>query len=285
MTNPLFERVVSAFPISIGTSLALESIFIGRQDPYDPERVAPVKIEISEFNNIVFNVDTLIRNIISSVTSEVMMTLTSDNILEVLIQEMEMISDIFNVEGHGAVQPIYYIRDYDIVKKEFNTKVVNFREARTTRQLKIASLHSQTLKNFNNPDLSHMVQRTGKHVVNNKLGKTIMLTHYAVDLLDKSMFSELSLLESNTGDLKKRDRWYTKYYAGKSLTNIPFQKKLLSIFGDNDFVSPLPIAIRQQIVDIANEHKWSSVTTDLKVMNDISLYMADKYFVSVFKTL
>lgn len=285
MSNPLFERAVSAFPLSIGTSLALESIFIGRQDPYDPERVAPVKININDYSDILINVDTLIRNILSSVTSEVLISLSSDNVLEILVQEIEMITDIFNVEGSGIVKPTFYIRNYNKVKKEFNTKVVKFREAKTSKQLKVASLHKDTLDNFEKPELHHLVEHTGKHVSNKKMGKTIIITHYAVDLLDRSMFTELDLLESNTGDLKKRDRWYTKYYAGKTLTNIPFQKKLLSIFGDNDFIIPMPIGIRQDIITIANNHKWSPITTELKVHNDISLYVADKYFVTVFNTL
>ncbi len=282
MSNPLYERVVSAFPISIGTSLALESIFIGRQDPYDPARLAPVKININDYNNIIINVDTLIRNILSSITSEILISLNPDDIFEVLLQEMEMILDIFNVEGNDIVKPMFYIRNYNKVKKEFNHNVVKFREPRTNKQLKIASLHSSTLAHFSDPEHSDLVLPKSKHIVGSKLGKTIILTHHAVDLLERPMFENLDLLESNTGDLKKRDRWYTKYYAGKSLTNLPFQRKLLTIFGDNDFISPLAMEIRQQIIDIANNHKWSSVTTELKVNNDVSLYMADRFFATIF---
>lgn len=285
MSNPLYERAVSAFPLSIGTSLALESIFIGRQDPYDPERVAPVKIEISQYNDMLINVDTLIRNILSSVTSEVMMSLSSNDVIEILLQEMEMILDIFNVEGNGVVTPVFYIRDYDKVKKEFNKKIIKFREPKTARQLKIAALHKDTLLNFEKPELKYNVSHVSKHLTDKTLGKTIIITHYAVDLLDRSRFSDLELLESNTGDLKRRDRWYTKYYAGNSLSNIPFQRRLLSIFGDNDFITPMPIKVRQQIIDIANNHNWSSVTTELKVSNDISLYMADRYFATIFTSL
>jgi len=47
----LASRTVSAFPISIGTSLAFESVFFPRQPSYDPERQIPNRVEVTQYQS------------------------------------------------------------------------------------------------------------------------------------------------------------------------------------------------------------------------------------------
>ncbi len=148
----LAERTVSAFPLSIGTSLAFESLFDGRQAPYDNERELPSRINIDDYKIFLINVGTLIRNII-----------------------------------------------------------------------------------------------------------------------------KLDLLESHTGVLKTRKEFNTKYYDYKKLEleNMPFQRKLLAIFGDHVLFKPYPLKIRQVFIDVARKSKWTPITSEYKVDNDINMYVAD----------
>ncbi len=69
--NLLLQRTVSGFPLSIGTGLALESILEPVQEVYDPQRVVPEKIKLNKYDAIWFNIDTLVRNIVGSVPTEV----------------------------------------------------------------------------------------------------------------------------------------------------------------------------------------------------------------------
>ena len=81
----------------------------------------------------------------------------------------------------------------------------------------------------------------------------------AYDLLSKSNFSDLSLLESHTGQIKAHYQWNSKFYQGPSeieLSNKPFMKKTLFIFGDRHLIRPMDIRIRREINDISKQRNY-----------------------------
>lgn len=70
MWNAIDARTVSAFPLSVGTSLALESVFNGVQEPIDPNRVIPQKVEINNYDAFWINVGTLFRNLYNALNKD-----------------------------------------------------------------------------------------------------------------------------------------------------------------------------------------------------------------------
>ena len=92
-----------------------------------------------------------------------------------------------------------------------------------------------------------------------------MLTHVAYDLLSYNKFNTLHLLESHTGKCKDISLWWTKLSNSKDLMRIPFNILTLQIFGDSQIFLPFPIETRKQILQLAEDKKWTNVTTKERI--------------------
>ncbi len=273
----LANRTMSAFPLSIGTSLAFESLFNGPNPPYDPEREIPQKVDINDYKLFLINVDTLIRNIMGSVDTEIKESLSPKAIYNTLLDEINLIIDILNNEGQGFIKPYFYHRSYDFVKYSFHrSKVVRFYQLNTKKQEHNANQIKgviNLLKKDKNEQVNFVMSDLYIKVNENAL----ILTHIPYDLLSYKNFKKLDLIESHTGILKTRKLYYTKFYDAKKLEleNIPFQRKLLATFGDHVMFRPFPIKIRYDLIQLSKQYGWTAVTNEHKVTEDINRHLAD----------
>jgi hypothetical protein len=281
-SNPLPERAMSAFPLSIGTSLAFESLFEGRQDPYDPERKIPVKIDINKYSELYINVDTIIRNMLSAVNGEEIVNIAPKDMVPYIENELGLIVDIMGIEGGGVCTPIFYSRDYSFVKRSYGTAVVRYRIPHTPKQKLHELLHVESTKILLKDPKNDFIKKVGKELVDGHKKTDLMISHIPYDLLSHKRFDKLDLLESNTGELKGRDRWYTKYYNGSNLVNIPFQRKLLAIFGDKELIHPTEMKLRNMVIEIANKCNWNALTTEAKVGQDLDFNIKERYIIQEF---
>lgn len=108
----LLDRTTSAFPLSIGTSLAIESLFEGRQSSYDPSRVPPERIQISKYNQVWINIATLYRNILGAIDKNEIKKVHQNDLANTIIYEMQILESIFQNEGANIATPIFYINSY-----------------------------------------------------------------------------------------------------------------------------------------------------------------------------
>lgn len=287
----MHDRAVSAFPISIATSLALESLFIGRQAPYDPSRPIPNTIDIRNYSEVWINIRTLIRNILGALSDSKI--ITAQDILDILAEEIEIIKDIFRVEGRDISTPIFYYSDYDRVYRHLYHQSVKLRLPSTPAQVLYQKNEELVVKEFfkyiDKKDKQHIRLSDALEVKRETSKKVnmLLLSHIPYDLLSAKHFSKLDLLESHTGLLKPRGNWGSKLYKvpNGNMTLIPFMRKTLMIFGDNVMFKPMPIELRRNILAIAEKRRWNGLTTKEKVMMDIDLDIADKYVVSVIASL
>src|SRR5574343_113330 len=113
----LNERAVSGFPVSIGTSLALESIFDSTQDPYDPERKIPQRIDVSNYQAFFVNISTLFRNLSSAVDKQAFLSATTGQLTATLEEEIEVITSLFQNEGGGVCKRIFYFSDHSKLRQ------------------------------------------------------------------------------------------------------------------------------------------------------------------------
>ena len=267
--NPLFNRDISAFPLSIGTSLAFESVFAGRQTPYDPEREIPNQVILSNYNSCFVNLSTLYRNILGSVDKEVKVQATADDFAEVIQQEIELIQSLFKVEGGGAATPVFYIMEYDKAVSKAKSAIVELRVDKTDIQKHEKAILVKTLGKFkDSPD----VQKFKDYIKAPHSTRALILSHVPWDLLSHEKLSRLDLLESHTGKLKPRYEWSSKYYplGERDMKHLPFLSKLLMVFGDRVLFQPALIKIRQQVYDVSIKRGWTSMTTKAKVVMDLS---------------
>lgn len=278
----LHERAVSGFPLSIGTSLALESLFTATQAPYDPNREIPNQINAATYESCYINLETLFRNLSSAVTKEAFQDATPKRLAATLEEEIGVIYDLFQTNTNEKCQPIFY---HNYRKKLLNEKLVFHRtpsteaqkyyQSRLTETLKAIERHTDSIRSFDD-------SVTGK-----RFETSLILTHHAYDLVNYQSFTRLDLLESNTGVLKPRARWSTKYYPmpGKSFDHLPFHRLLLLVFGDKVDVKPFPMETRNMVYEVSLKYHWNAMTTLEKVRLDLQLAIKDPYTLKVLSEL
>ena len=245
------REVGSQIPISIPTAVALESM-IDRPNEWAPE--------------LWINLRTLFRNLVSSVESDVKNNLKVPDVLAVLKTELEMIPGIVTDISKGKTKVQYYCCNYNDLTLILPYAIM--RPMRTPLQEKMLKLETETmktlLKEYKNSILEFKTKLDGKSA------EALMISHHAVDLLSANTFRKLRLLESHTGTIKKPSEWNTKLTNGKELSNIPFNKFSLQVFGDNNTVlSQMDRKTREVVLEVAAKGRWTNVTTMDKIKFDI----------------
>lgn len=280
-------RATSSFPISLGTALALESIFIDSPEGYyDPEREIPQRVKLFEYGEIWINVYTLYRNLIGSMKAEVLPGLKPEQIAQALHQEIDVITSLFKNEGGGVCQPFFYFCDYRSLLMASRHKAIHFREDKTEKQrlFKQKGMKSIELLMKGNHDIKRL-DDTLKTLIPST--KALVLTHIAYDLLSYTQFSRLDLIESNTGRVKTRREWNSKYAdcGQRKMNMLPFLRKLLLVFGDPVLIKPGESKLRNLVLDIAEKRRWTPMVTESQMMQHFSIDVKEPYVLKFLRDL
>ena len=259
--NELFkEKETSSFPVAIGTGLALESMFDPVIDPYDPDREIPNKIELKDYKYHIWNIYTIIRNLLHSVDEKDKISLITDkNFTKELNQEIDTLVNLYNKD----LTVVIFIPDYDKVMDSFNKhKVSEF----TKPMVELLAVRDY-LKNYTPDGLINTI--TGGFNIPRMEGNILLTTHLTVDLLNQH--NKITLLESNTGKVKSKYEWYTKYHpiGKRDLDTIPMVEEVLYILGDHNMVIPAPLTTRLELYQVAIDRRWTSKTTREKIVADL----------------
>lgn len=267
ISDILNNRTTGHFPVSIATSLAIEGAF--GIHPDHPVLKAP----ILKYNSLWINCRTLFRNLIGSLEKDSIDKITVRELTIVLNEEMSFIRNIISEMTNNTVGVVFYYPNYN--KIEFSFKYGVVRMDNTDRQKELTTLHNQTIKNLLDKDKDDKIH--GIKIFNISLStngdsnvEALLISHYAIDLLSANEFKKLSLLESHTGVIKEKAMWYTKFYNGAELNQIPFIKCFLIIFGDDTTFRPYARSLRMDILEVAKKYNWSSVSTRAKIIYGIS---------------
>lgn len=285
--NPLALRTISSFPISIGTALAMESLFLPRQAPYDPERKIPDNVDVKKYKTIYISLATMFRNIAGAVTKDQLIVAKPEHFREVLENEIEIIYSLFQLEGQGLCQPIFYYCDYKTLYNKKFHQAVRFRLDNTITQQHMTQTLVATMKDFFFYNKENGFKHFDSDIRPPVSDTSLILTHIPYDLLNYTHFNKLDLLESHTGKLKPRNLWYSKYYkfGSEELNTLPFLRRLLLVFGDNVMIQPMDIRFRRLILDISRNRHWSPLTTEAKVMQDLNLDIKERYLYDLLRDL
>lgn len=254
--DPVSNRVVGFYPLSIATSLAIEGIL-----GVHPDRPTGKNI-LSKFSVVWINIRTLYRNLYNSLLKEDVLSVLPAQLFDGLMQEIDQFERIIQTESKNKVSVIYYISDYAKMSQEYPHALL--RTDNTESQVAYSFLEKIVLK-----AVIGAMDKSIKHyplkITDSESRKALILTHCSIDLFAKN-FKDLSLWESHTGAVKEKYKWYTKYYQGKDLTMIPFREDFIQIFGDNEHFRPQSIRVRKQLIDLAISTGWSQVTTRDKII-------------------
>jgi len=265
ISSALTERTTSSFPLSIGTALAFETLFDGSLPVYDDSRAIPDRVDINGYDVVAINLATLYRNIVGSVSATSRNTLLVNEITQVMVEEMIFITDLLRSSTDGRCVARFYRNKFEGLQKRFPH--AKLRSANTPGQQLYQQEQNATLEFiFATAD---NIKRAGVELCEYeylpapvKAGeRTLIITHYPVELLAKRRYSKLDLLESHTGVLKPPALWYTKFQDGKQLAHIPFNSCMLQVFGDSQTFHPMPIAERREVLGLAEKFNWNALTT------------------------
>lgn len=284
----LADRTIGGFPIAIGTSLALETLFEPRLPPYDPERTIPEKGDIRHYQTAWFNVATLFRNVVGAVTKEQFKAASIRDLVEALEHECDVIQSIFEQEGQNACKPFFYIAEYPQLERHRKQNLVDMREERTLDQLAYKTAWLDVVKALKKYSTKSWWQSVEDAVVPPQRTRSLIVTHVPLDLSQYGKFDRLVLLESHTGKLKPRTLWYTKYHelGRETLHTLPFHKPLLYLFGDHTQIRPTAPSLRRMIVEISRNRQWTPMTQWMTVRMHLELDFPDKDFLArLFKTV
>ena len=263
MSEIIETRTIGSSGTSIGTHLLLESLFKKYIKLYDETREIPT-VDIEKYRYHVYNLYTIVRNIVNSVTS----TKEKENILlepkfkEVLQLEL---ANIVKYYKKTLCTPVLFYPDYSNVFIKFN---VNKRPDSIAfyRQHEIIT---NKLKELDKKDKIISCNKGKGYRIVDLQGKLLITTHLSVDLHNNK--STIDLLESHTGKLYTKKDYNKRYHkvGREDITHLPFNEELHYILGDTTIVRPLCVVDRKEVVRISREFNWTPLTTREKVIDNI----------------
>jgi hypothetical protein len=285
--DPTSNRATSAFPLSVGTSLAFESVFQTTSPSIDPDRKIPQKVNLGDYNEFWINLRTLFRNMMGSLTKEDAQRVNSHNFKDAMIQEMDTIASLIRNEGSAQANLIFYTCEYKKLYSE-ESKFVVLRRDSTDNQKIYTALQDQAIVLI----LKELKQSASLRVYDTEINKegnankknALIITHAAYDLLSHRNFSKFDLLESHSGVLKSKSMFYTKFMDGKNLPMIPFIKGMFPVFGDSEHFRPGDIKLKRAVIEMAIKNNWTQLTTLPKIKANIQ-EMPNRYFADILKDL
>ncbi|MBE0438170.1 MAG: hypothetical protein IBX57_00185 [Gammaproteobacteria bacterium] len=264
--NYVVEREKGAVPISIPTSLALEGIFaFGEYESLKPT--------FGQVDELWINLRTLFRNFLNSIDREVHQSLVVEQILDFFIEDINIVMSTVDIKSSGRVKTKFYLPLYEHKELVKLFPHANIKQAHTPKQLFEKNFEDSTLGAI--LSMSDSIFQEGQFetlAVKLKGGpfRAALLTHYPLDLLWRSKFTDLFLLESHTGKLKSKNLWHSKLTGGNKLNRIPFNKLTIQVFGDNSTMfNSLSPKLKKALIELSERYKWTPVTTMDKVTFNI----------------
>ncbi|UQT02870.1 hypothetical protein TOTORO_00070 [Serratia phage vB_SmaS-Totoro] len=256
----LAQRAVGELPISIGTSLAIEAL---------ANKAGTTGVGGKEYSDrygaLWINIRTLYRNIYESVENTKRSLLTPEAIASTLIEEVQYIQRF----ASGKIEHLQlYHREYADLLRRFPKAFI--RVPNTPFQKQYDAFMNKTIDLVLARDDSQSIEWDKGSELRGEPTKALIITNYPVDLLSRTKFTQLRLLESHTGTIKSKSQWNSKLTEGKNLKMMPFNEFTIQVFGDGptQFLR-MPIAIRRAVIDTAIKYKWSPMTTMEKIRQNI----------------
>lgn len=255
--NLLVTREIgNQIPVSIGTALIVESDY-AMVDKWE--------------NHLLINLRTLIRNIIGAVDYQRKTEILSDDIADILIQEMDILKQALP-EIKPGLEISYYLPDYSNMMRDFKHANPKLYDTEKTQWEFVTTYRvCQRMLEYNK-DKDNPIEfiECGWKLERDKRPTTI-LTSFPSDLLSQYQFPKMNLLESHTGRIKLRKDWYSKLSGDRDTNkNIPFNKFTLTVFGDGVFFLVVNKKVKRIVLEMAARDKWNYTTTDARIKLSIS---------------
>lgn len=274
----LARRAVGELPLSIGTSLAMETL--------KPD---------GAYGGLWINTRTMYRNIYDALDGEDRKKMVSQinqdksgrfvrDVTAAFVDTLEEELHRILQYGQGKLDKVtLYHREYADLLQRFPAAVLA--TPNTPLQKSYHFLMNNVIDEvLRRPIGQHIDFDKGSQLKGEPI-KALVLSHYPLDLLSQTAFTKLRLIESYSGAIKSKSQWNTKLTDGKLYPRIPFNEFTIQVFGDRNILfMRYPKAVREAILELAEKFKWTSMTTTEKIHQNIA-WMNDKYLAEQLKRL
>ena len=273
-------RTLGDSNLSIGTHLGMESLFWNYIKLYDEEREID-KQDINNYSLHLFNIFTLLRNVLNSIDYNDKIHLMSDvkTISSYLLDEVYTLIHMYKEFGFKV---IVYFPDYSKVIKNFNVgkeypSVVLWQLYQMMNGFLLELLKDKTKY----PEIVFTDHRLPEI---KELKPYLLTTSFGVDLLNKGNYL---LLESHTGKVLGREHFGKKSHSiGKNdLTHLPMIPQLYYILGDTGLVKPFDFKTRRTVYELSIANHWTYRTSPSRVNFDLKKNEITRYILNNFKNI
>lgn len=216
------------------------------------------------------NVRTLYRNFVASFDTKHYKPVSDEEFIETFLTEVSEFERIVKMETNNRVSTVFYYPKYEhlnkrvpyLKRKPYNPSIFDQVEENMWHRL----IDEERFLPFN------VIILEDEGFESNYMD-IMLLSSFVVDLLEASKFNSVTLLESYTGKLKKRQEWYTKLNLPKTKDytyRVPFNRFTLQIFGDKSgFFEKPNIELRKAICQMAREDNWLPLATPDRIKASI----------------
>lgn len=220
-------------------------------------------MQLSDVYSIYINLDTIVRNTIDAFPSELKERLTPQRVFTIIQQDISNIAELL-----PNTDITYYLPRYRNLSNVF--RLMKPRIATTPKQLKRKGLSDKVHTLLDRWSTEQQLKRhytTGNALGMPRIESAYVLTHHPVDLLHAA--KDIRLIESNTGAVLTAVEFNRKLYNGKEFPNLPFNTLTLCVMGDGYDFRPMERKVKETLLSIAKEFKWTPITPHSVIKADL----------------
>lgn len=267
------DHEVGQFPLSIGTSLAIEGLLgIHPGKPNQPAGHKGIAV-------LWVNLRTLVRNYYQSMKATDTQRIKYPEAALVLLSEVQAIPEILR-QHRRSIAVVFYHQPNEDIKRQFPNAA--YKQPKTDKQTHYQVYEDYTLRFLlEECKNAHVEIHSIRKQPPNSRHIGALLSHYPKDLFWKNCFERLFLLESHTGRLKTYIDWYTKLQGVKADKPLPLNEFTIQVFGDGNLFDGQDKKLKDELRQLAAVRRWNGATAMNKVSADIlgygSAYLKEAY--------
>jgi len=219
-----------------------------------------------------FNLKTHVRNYLGAYGDKV--PKKPSTLVAGCVEEIEVIEGLLA----DSMPLVVYNTDHNSLCKVFQH--ARLKSPRTPKQLEYAKYENALV----NGVLASYPVRPYKQKLIGGGKAACIITHHPANLLSQYTFKELVLLESHTGNVKRRLAWNSKLVLPGDAPRIPFNTLTLQVMGDDSQFFSMKQSVKRALLDLATSNKWTPMTSEAKILANLK-HLDDKEQVNLFRTL
>ena len=252
----MIEELLTIGPnygITIGTELAIDTLATDGSEHSLPE-------PISNYTALHINVYTLVRNVMSQFTVKTLELIKHKDVVRVVLNDIALIKRVLN-----NIPLVFYAST--LMSLASHKYAPYLRAPRTAKQRRVAQTIGASVLAIVKNQHGSIALVNGPYTAHRD--RQLLLTNLMMDLLSNG---SAHLLESHTGKVRNKLMWYTKLHPMPlvDMKIFPPLHKMMLFIGTKDIFSPKPLShLREQMITIANQYKWSAITTEQQVKSNI----------------